>query len=198
MLWLRAVPRDHFDILALWKRMHQRRTMATAMADPAQRARMEFGAVGRVPVTDPARREADDRRFHEIADLRMRISDLLSKRDREGATQLYAKLLSLDERQCLPERDQLEIARELYTTQQYPRAAAVFARFVEAYPTSSEAGNVRLLLGIIYARDLREYEAADQELSRSLTGLRDAERRAQCFRWLSDVRAALGRPAPER
>jgi hypothetical protein len=52
---------------------------------------------------------------------------------------------------------------------------------------------VRLLLGIIYARDLRFYEAAEKHLAESLDTLTDAKRREQCETWLAVVREALGR-----
>ena len=48
-----------------------------------------------------------------------------------------------------------------------------------------------------YARDLRQYEAADMHLTRALDALHDKGRRAQCLHWLRDVRGALGRSAPE-
>ncbi len=64
-------------------------------------------------------------------------------------------------------------------------------------PEPAEAANVALLLGIIYARDLRRYEMADKHLTRSMAALRDQPRREQCAQWLRDVRATLGRSAPE-
>ena len=45
------------------------------------------------------------------------------------------------------------------------QAAAAFERFVSCYPRSSEHADIRLLLGIIYARDLRRYEEADKLLT---------------------------------
>jgi TolA-binding protein len=97
----------------------------------------------------------------------------------------------------LAEAQQLEIAREFYASGKFAQAAAAFDRFVECYPNSIEAGNVRLLLGIVYARDLQQYEAADKHLTQSMESLRDPNHRGQCVQWLTSVRTALGRPAPE-
>ena len=72
-----------------------------------------------------------------------------------------------------------------------------FERYLESYPRAGDVSDVRLLVGIIYARDLRQYEVADEHLTKSMEILHDEKRRAQSLQWLADVRAALGRPAPE-
>ncbi len=54
-----------------------------------------------------------------------------------------------------------------------------------------------MLLGIIYARDLQQYEAADDHLTKCLDTIVEPNRREQCAHWLGQVRGALDRPAPE-
>ncbi len=197
MLFVRALPRDQFDILALWKRWHQRRGFAAAMADPAAAARAQYGSVARTTPVDPQQRTAEEQRFEQIAELRTRISDQLEQGDAAAAATLHEQLVAIDLQQCLSERHQLQIAREFYRTGRFPQAAAAFDRFVDCHAHSNEASNVRLLLGIIYARDLSQYEAADRHLTRSMETLRDQARRDQCLQWLKNVRAALGRESPE-
>ena len=58
-------------------------------------------------------------------------------------------------------------------------------------------GNVGLLLGIIYARDLKKFDEAEPYLAGAMDALRDEERRAQCGEWLERVRAALGKSEVE-
>lgn len=197
MLLVRALPRDQFDMLALWKRWRQRRELAAVMAQPGATAWAQFGAVGRTATIDPKARAVEDRRFDEIADLRARIGVELERKANSAAAALYEQLLSHEPVQCLSEMQQLEIAREFYASGKFAQAASAFDRFVECYPGSIEAGNVRLLLGIVYARDLQQYEAADRHLTQSMESLRDQSRRDQCMKWLASVRAALGRPAPQ-
>jgi len=197
MLLVRALPRDQFDILALWKRWYQRREFESATADPAAAARVQYGSVARVDQPDPKERVVEERHIDEIADLRSRIGELLQRGETAEAAALYEQLIADHPQQCLSERQQLEIARKFYSAGRFPQAAAAFDRFVECYPQSGEVGNVRLLLGIIYARDLQQYEIADKHLTQTWRTLRDEKRRDQCFQWLKDVRAALGRPAPE-
>ena len=197
MLLMRALPRDQFDILALWKRWHQRREFAAAMSDPAAAAKAQYGSVARAAPADPKQQAIDEQRFDKISNLRSRISEALERPDTAAGAELYGQLLEIDSQQCLSERHQLDIARHFYGAGHFPEAAAAFERYVEYYPLSIEAGNVRLLLGIINARDLRDYEVADKHLTESMERLRDQARRDQCFQWLKTVRAALGRPAPE-
>jgi outer membrane protein assembly factor BamD (BamD/ComL family) len=160
-------------------------------------AQAQYGSVARIEPRDPEQRELDQRRLDEITDLRSEITERIEQRDSIGATELYERLLAVDPRQCLSERHQLELARAFYRSGRFPQAAAAFDRYLECYPRSTEAANVRLLLGIIHARDLRQYEIADQHLSQCLPSLADDTRRQQCRQWLRQVRAALGRPAPD-
>lgn len=197
MLLTRAVSRDQFDILALWKRWRQRREFKAAMTDPAAAARARHGSVAQTEQMDPEQRRAQDLQLDEVSNLRSRISQQLERQDAAAATAAYEELLTLDRRQCLSERQQLEIAREFYRTARFPQAVVAFERFVESYPRSYEAANINLLLGIIYARDLKQLETADKHLTQSMETLRDQERRSQCLEWLTNVREALGRPAPE-
>ena len=197
MLALRGLPRDQFDILAVWKRWHQRRTWEAAMADPATAARAQYGSVAQVAAQDPKARAEEEARFDKIAELRIKISEACDKRDLPTAATLYEELSEIGPGQCMSEWQQLEIARELYASGRYKSATQAFERLLACYPASPEAENVRLLLGIIFARDLHEYETADRYLTESMRGLRDQARREQCVEWLANVRATLGRPAPE-
>lgn len=192
MLFLRGLPRDQFDLLAVWRRWHQRRSWQAL--DPAT---AQYGNVARTVHADPRKQAEEESRFGRIADLRAKIGDLLDARNLAQAASVYEQLLQLAPAQCLPERQQLEVARHFYAGQQFRQAATSFERFIDCYPGSWDAPNVRLLLGIIYARDLREFEAADRHLSGSIGQLRDQARRDQCLEWLTSVRLALGRPAPE-
>jgi len=197
LLLIRALPRDQFDILAVWKRWNQRRQFEAGMRDPEAAARAQFGSVARVTGADPEERAKENQRFDAIADLRGRITDALDRRNLTEAAAWYGKLLAIDDRQCLSERHQLEIAREYYRAEKFAEAAAAFDRYLDCYSSSTEAGNVRLLLGIICARDLGQYDAANQHLTESMKKLSDDGRRDQCLHWLGYVRHMLGRPAPE-
>ena len=198
MLWLRALPRDTFDMMALWKRRHQRRAYAAALSDPTVRARAEFGTVARAVPESRESAAAESARLDQVTDLRSRIADCLGGGDAESAAALYEQLVSIDREQCLPEKQQMQVARQFYETGRSPQAAAAFEGFLGCYRRSTDAADVCLLLGIIYARDLGQYETAERHFEAALARMGDGARVEQCKRWLHDVRTALGKLAPEQ
>lgn len=183
MLLIRALPRDQFDLLALWKRWRRRRAFAAEDA---------FAPVARPVPRDPAIRAAEDKQLDDIAHRRQEIHEALAARDLDRAAAAYAALLALDPDQCLSEMAQLDVAGQLYRTGRFQDAARAFERFVDCHPLSREADNARLLLGILYARDLQDFPRAERVLSEAVEKLRDDDRRAQGLQWLAQVRAALG------
>lgn len=194
LLGIRALPRDQFDIVALWRRWFHRQAFRTAMADPNAEARARYGRVARpVSLQDvrigggpPAPRD-------QVAELRMKVAEALALNDRDAAAGFYEKLLELDPRQVLPKGSQLDVANQLYRLQKLPQAAAAYEKLLSAYPTSPEANEIRLLLGIIYARDLRQYEVAEGHLRQSLAHFSDEKRQEQARHWLNVVAEGLGR-----
>jgi membrane associated rhomboid family serine protease len=195
LLMFRGVPRDQFDILAVWRRWLRRREMRSVMGGRGI-AGAQYGRVARDDVPDSARWEIEHRQLDQLTEFRTRITQALAAGNDQEAADLYEQLVSTDPRQCLSEMEQLAVARQYYASGRVPQALAAFARFVECYPSSPETPNIRLLLGIIYARDLSDFEAADAMLTSTLDGLRDMGRREQCLEWLRKVRLALGRPMP--
>lgn len=181
MLLIHALPRDQFDLLSLWKRWHRRRAFAGVDS---------IGPVARPVPRDPAIRAAEEKQMDEMSALRHQIQEALDGRDLRLAADRYQQLLTLDPQQCLSEMAQLDIARQLYQSGQFRDAARAFQRFVDCYPLSRESENARLLLGILYARDLQDFANAETVLTTALETLRDESRRALCLQWLEQVRAA--------
>ena len=198
LLALRCLPRDQFDIVALWRRWLQRRGMQTMMADPDTRNRAQFGRVARpISIDDVNLHGPGSPQFDQITDLRLRISEALARNDRAAAAGLYERVLELDPRQVLSQTQQLDVANQLYTMGRFPQAAAAYEKYLSAYGNSPDADQVRLLLGIIYARDLHQYEVAEGHLRPLADRLTDERRREQCRHWLQVAVEALGRPAAE-
>ena len=192
LLLLKAVPRDHFDLLALIKRWHQRRSFAMAMADPQARAQAQFGRVARVEPASRADKLALDAQVDERTELRTRIAAGLHDGNIDQALRDYEQLIAHSPDQCLPAAQQLEIGRAYYAAGRFPQAAATFERYLATYRTGSEADEVRLLLGIICARDLQQYETAEKHLTAARDRLSNPTRRQQAEDWLAEVRAARG------
>ncbi len=197
MLWVKAVPRDQFDMISLWRRWNLRREFASTSRTPGAKAQARFGSAAQTETVSPEQRKAEDARQNRIEELRIRAAEAHAKGDMTAATATYEAIMVIDPRQCLSEMQQTAIARAYYDRQRFSEAASAFERFVESYPRSRERGPILMLLGIIYARDLREPENADRHLTLALKTLKDEKRREQCLHWLRDVRAALGRESSD-
>jgi membrane associated rhomboid family serine protease len=194
LMAIRTLPRDQFDIMALWKRWFHRQAFRSALADPEAEARARYGRVARpVSMQDVRVSNGPPTARDQVAELRMKIAEALALTDRDAAAGLYEKLLELDPRQVLPKGSQLDVANQLYTLGRLPQAVAAYEKLLSAYPTTQEAKEIRLLLGIIYARDLRQYEVAEGHLRQSLAQFSDEKRQEQCRHWLNVVAEGLGR-----
>jgi len=198
MLAIHALPRDQFDIVALWRRWLQRQSMKAAMSTPEAQARAQYGRVARPISLDEVKTATGPTLQPDpITELRLKVGEALSRNDRDTAAQLYEKILELDPRQVLSRQNQLDVANQLVTLHRLPQAAAGYEKYLSAYASAPEAVHVRLMLGIIYARDLQQYEVAEGHLTLSLGQLTDDKRRQQCLHWLNIVADALGKPGPE-
>ncbi len=195
MLLIHAIPRDHFDMLSLLDRWNRRRAFRSALSSPDARLRAEYGTVARPLPRTPEEQKAEDARFDQIANLRARIAESIERGDLSSATTLYEELTTIDPNVCLPENQQLAVAREFYATKRSPQAAGAFERYLSCYRHAFETAEIGLLLGIIYARDLKQYESAEKHLVKCRDKLKDTSRRQQCAEWLALARRSLGRPA---
>ena len=191
LLLIRAVPRDHFDLPAVLKRWNQRRAFTSTMSDPAAQARAKYGRVAR-PVT--VGEEVIEKALDRIAEMRANVSMHIAGRNWPEAIEAYEQLISTDPEQFLSRENQLLVGKQLYSMQRYPQAASAFEKYLLHYKGRSEYEQIQLLLGIIYARELGQYEAAERHLQSSLETLSDQSRREQCTHWLEAVKAALGKP----
>lgn len=195
MLLLRAVPRDHFDMLSLLDRWNRRRVFRAVMSTPQGRRCAEYGTVAKPIAHAPADRQVEEELLDRISDLRARIAECVERSDAGAAATLYEELTSVESGQCLQAGQQLIVAREFYATGRWPQAAGAFEQYLNCYRMGFETDEIRLLVGIIYARDLKQYAAAEKHLSACVEKLKDGDRRRQCREWLQVARQALGRPA---
>ncbi|GJQ26939.1 MAG: hypothetical protein HBSAPP02_19710 [Phycisphaerae bacterium] len=193
MLLVRALPRDQYDILALIRRHYQRKQFKIAMADPAARARAQFGRVAR-PISADRVDLATPAPMSEAARLRADIADLLAQRNYVGAADRYEQLVVHEPETCLPRRQMLEVANQLMTLQRHPQAARAYEQFLKTYPSDSETTQIKLLLGIIYAKYLEQHEAAVHYLRDCLERLTNRDQVEQAQHWLNASCTALGRP----
>ncbi|MFH1417646.1 MAG: rhomboid family intramembrane serine protease [Planctomycetota bacterium] len=197
LLLVRALPRDQYDILALIKRHHQRQQFRAAMADPTARAQATYGRVAR-PISavtarpvEPWPNEAPD----AVSRLRAEIADLVADHAYSEAAERYEALVVEDPNQCLPRKQMLMVSNQLMTLQRYPQAAAAYEKYLKAYPTDGDVVQVRLVLGILYARYLQQTEQARTHLLACLPRLTDPEQIRQARHYLGDDEGEPGSTA---
>jgi membrane associated rhomboid family serine protease len=161
LLRTKLLPRDMFDVLALldrWNRRRQHRDAVSRGYDP-----FSYAPRARRDVTHPM----SDR----IQDLRASISEAIAHQNLDDAVKLYLELRAIDPSQVLSRQSQLDISNQLFSQQAYPAAADSYELYLRHYPKADQIENVRLILGIIYARYLQQPEKAREQLQAAIPRL---------------------------
>jgi membrane associated rhomboid family serine protease len=195
LLLVRAIPRDQFDLLALWKRAYRRRAFAQAVAaDPLAPARAMYGRMVR---TDP---DSAGPNLDKGTAIRGEITAAYRSGDMETAADGYMRLTQVDPDLVLPRQQQLDVANTLMKRQKHAESARAYEKYLAHYPTGEHAQEIRLMLGVIYAKYLAEYEQAKTHLLRCREGLSDSRLLDQCNEWLNYATSAAdpsSEPGPQ-
>ena len=168
LLAANLLPRDHFDIVALfkqWNRRRQFRELTASGYDPFAYTGPRVAVDNRLP--GPTAHPQQDR----IHDLRGQITDAIDKDDFARAADLYTRLRALDPEQVLARQAQLDVAAQLASQQLYPQAAEAYELFLRHYRNYEQIEQVELMLGLIYARYLDRYDRAKEYLIRAMARL---------------------------
>lgn len=165
LLWVRLLPRDQFDIVALidrWNRRRQYRDVVASGYNPFDY--VNHGKASRPPPVPTAKER-------EISELRAAISTAIATHDLDSAGRMYLQMKAMDPNQVLPRQAQLDIANNLAGKQLYAQAAEAYEQFLKAYPKFEQVEQVQLMLGLIYARYLQQWAPAREHLLRALARL---------------------------
>lgn len=172
LLLLRALPRNQFDLLALWDRWNRR----TGLLPSGVGAGRPLGARP-VRVQELSSRPLAELQPSPVSIARGEITDLIARGQLADAAEKYLALLKLDSQHVLPEKQQIEVATFFATRQRYADAARAYENLVSAYPAALEIHQIRLLLGIIYRRHLGRPDLAAPQLRAALYGLAPPQQR---------------------
>ncbi len=198
LLYLRLLPREAYDLLALLRSRRRRAAYQRAVAggyDP-------FGRSGAGVRRAPTRRRWVEARVvgpkpapatGAETELRQEIGESHRRGDYRGAAEGYLKLVQLADDPTLPLAQQLDVANQLMADEQYPAAGDAYERFLQRYGQYEHIGDIRLMLGLIYGRYLRQYDRAEAYLSRAVPDLLDAGKAEMARNELAKVREHLGR-----
>ncbi len=165
LLVFHLLPRDHFDIVALaqrWNRRRQYRDMVNRGYNPFEYTQAKDVAQRTAPIAPP------DAATQRVLEMRSNISDSIASHDLDRATKLYLELKALDPHQVLARQSQLDIANHLAHQQLYPQAVEAYEMYLRQYPRTDRTDQVELMLGLIFARYLAQYERAREYLTRAI------------------------------
>jgi membrane associated rhomboid family serine protease len=159
------MPRDQLDLISLlarWNRRRQYRSLVSQGYNP-------FGYMPAQPVD--VRPREPDARTTRILELRAEISEAIAHHNLPHAAFLFLELKKMDPTQVLSRQAQLDVANQLAQQQFYAQAAEAYEQFLSHYPNFEQIEQVELMLGVVYARYLQQYERARQLLLRALARL---------------------------
>jgi membrane associated rhomboid family serine protease len=188
LLGLRIVRREEFDIFFLLTQARRRaafraatrRTPAgaweSASADTSHRLARQADADA--PLTPQQQRQQS---------ARAEIARLIADHRLDAAAARYRELMRESPDTVLAESRQLDVANQLYAEGDHAYAAAAYELLLDRYPRSSAASQVRLMLGLLYARRLHRPQRAREliELARPL--LRDTGEKALADQVLAEL-----------
>jgi membrane associated rhomboid family serine protease len=155
---------DLWTLIRQWNRRRQYRDVTGAGYDPfTGRKRIDSREVER-PLSPGEQK---------IRELRGEIGSRIDQGNISAAAQLYLELINLDPGQVLPRQQLLDIANQLMASGQWEQAARAYETFMTHYGSYEYSEQVQLMLGIIYARYIKDNVKAKENLGRAIERLRD-------------------------
>jgi len=158
LLFTKLISREPYDLFSQAKQAKRRRDFAEAT-----RLRTE---------SDRQRAEQAQKVFEASGSLladRAAVSKALGELRLDDAAKTYAHMVSANTAAppqflVMPRRQQIELAGSLFASGQHADAIGAFERFANAYPQDPESPRVRLMVGLIAVRHLRDKARAQLAL----------------------------------
>jgi TolA-binding protein len=172
LIGLGLMQRRPYDLFTFAQQMHRRRQIRAAAGEQRQAMAQRFEQA-----------KADQRRAMEsdaLAEARAVVTRHLARNELEQARRAYRELAERHDHvpgaTVLARRHQYTLASAYYQAGDAEGAAYAFGKFLQGYPTDPEAPQVRLLLGLLYARSLNDPVKAKALIAEAINGLDDAGR----------------------
>lgn len=195
LLAFKVLKRDEFDAFFLFTQMRRRAALravtrqsptgpwASASSDTSERLKLqrarEADSVTAKPPAPPSAAES----------LRARVNHLAEVHDLPAAAAAYRQLLAESPDSVFLEQRQMDLANQFSAEQDFSRAATAYGLFLNRYPKSSSASQVRLMLGVIYGRHLNQPAKAREAITAAIASITDASQRAFADRLLAEISA---------
>jgi membrane associated rhomboid family serine protease len=189
LLATKIVKQEEFDVFYLFKQARRRAAFRTATRGAAggawESASADTGArlAKQTPVEE---KPPSPEQLAEAAERRA-IGGLIDNHDLEGAAARYRTLLEDTPEAVLGEDHQLDLANQLQREADYPVAARAYELLLRSFPHCLKAAEVRLILGIIYARQLERPDRAQELIEAARAGLVDDDQKTLADQLLAEL-----------
>lgn len=164
---------EEFDIFYLIKQAQRRRQFRRV----AEKQPGVWDSPARKATNAPPRAAEPDRELSveevELARARSEIAHHAATGLLDKAAERYRELARRHDDLTMNERLQADLANHFYANGQHQSAAMAYERLLSAYPATQQASQYRLLLGVIYARHVREHDRAAALIQQALPALRN-------------------------
>lgn len=174
LLGLKVIPREECDVFYLFKQWRRRAALRAANQGTAAGAWESAAADTGTRLKERTRgRNELDAEEARVAQARAEIHRLIAARDLAGAATKYRTLLRESPDVVLSEQRQLDIANQFAHEQDHAFAARAYELLLAHFPNAHSADEVRLLLGMLYARNLQRPQRARELISAAKAKIRD-------------------------
>ncbi len=160
---------DLWAMIKQWNRRRQYRDVVSTGYDPYT----GLGPTKRIKARQIEKSGAELQKQQQVERFRADIAAQIAQRNLPAAAAQYLELAAIDPDQVLPSQYLLDIANQLAGEGRYEQAAAAYEKFIAHYPNYEYIEQVRLMLGIIYARYLEKPDAARELLQEAAKRLSD-------------------------
>ncbi|MEM1108202.1 MAG: rhomboid family intramembrane serine protease [Planctomycetota bacterium] len=190
LLMVRLLPREPYDMLALIEQKRRRsqfkRLAAQGFApwDHAAPGSAAAGTRGKGSGSKEAAEPTPEDRA--LMERRAEVSQAVSDQDLASAAERYVRLLKDYPGQVMPQGVQLDLANQLMAGGRYDSAAQAYELFLETYRDYGQQSQIQLILGLIYARYLKQAERARELLNAARPRL-DAGEQALADQALAEI-----------
>ncbi|MEM9420159.1 MAG: rhomboid family intramembrane serine protease [Planctomycetota bacterium] len=176
LLLTRLLPREPYDLLALIEQKRRRSQFKRLAAEGFKPWDHEHGldashteAGSASPVSTPTPMDS------EVMQRRGEVSKAAADQNITLAAERYMALLQDHPRQVMPQTTQLDLANQLMADGRYDTAAQAYELFLDTYRDYGQQSQIKLILGLIYARYLHQPDRARELLKAARPSLSSSE-----------------------
>lgn len=185
LLSIGLIERDYNDLWSMVRQWNRRRQFRDAVSDGYDPYRGKTRKSVHAHVSTPPARSSEAEQA--ILDLRTQINRAMSEHTPSRASELYIKLLELDDSQILPRQLQLDIANQLMSDGKWSHSAKAYEKFLSQYSTYEFSEQVHLMLGLLYTRYLNRPQEALKQLHLAKEKLTDPGQKKMCLQEIERI-----------